>query len=462
MGTKPRRPLVLLVALASLVAPHALASNWPTFRGPGSTGVADGQNLPTSWDVKSGRNVLWKAAIPGLGHSSPVVWEDRIFITTAVTTSATKPVLGDEGGIRLADDREIHSWRLYSVSAKDGSVLWEREVDLRLPPVKRHVKSSQANCTPATDGKIVVAAFPTGTLAAYDLAGNAKWRADLGILNPGLYNDAWLLHPRKMLRSWFSEWGYASSPILFENLAIVQVDRHRGSFLAAFNLASGKRVWTVDRDEKPVWSTPVVVRAGGRDELVVSGGNYARAYDPRTGKELWRFKDDAEVKIPSPFISDGLIVFAGGHRGRPMYALKPGGTGDISVATSAASSPHLAWRTEPGGPYSSTPVAYHGILFGVRDEGVLVAYDMSSGQRIFRDRTNLTHSASLIASDGYIYVAAETGEVLVVKAALAYSVVARNDMGESVMATPAIANGVLYIRTSGHLYALASAPATDR
>ena len=142
--------------------------------------------------------------------------------------------------------------------------------------------------------------------------------------------------------------------------------------------------------------------------------------------------------------------------GRPMYALKPGGSGDISVAKSAASSPHLAWRTEPGGPYSSTPVAYHGILFGVRDEGVLVAYDMSSGQRIFRDRTNLTHSASLIASDGHIYAPAETGEVLVVKADRAYSVVARNDMGESVLATPAIANGVLYIRTSGHLYALAS------
>jgi outer membrane protein assembly factor BamB len=436
-------PLTRVVALLALAAPAA-AADWPSFRGPRATGVADGADLPVTWDVKTGANVRWKAAVPGLGHSSPIVWGDRIFLTSAVTREPPRVVLGDEGGIRLDDDAQPQSWRLFCLSTRDGRLLWEREVDAGPARAKRHVKASQANATPATDGRTVVAVFGSGTLAAFDVAGQPRWRADLGVLNPGLYRDA------------TSEWGHASSPIVFENLAIVQVDRHRDSFLAAFDLSTGKRVWTVQRDERPVWATPTLHGAGADAELIVVGGNYQRAYDPRTGRERWRFKDEAEVKTPTPFVSNDLIVFAGGYRGRPIYALRPGGRGDLSVPETAATGTHLRWRTEAGGPYTSTPVAYGGLLFGVRDEGILFAYDMATGERVFRERTNATHAASLVAGAGHVYAAAETGEVLVLRAGRAFALAARNDMGESCMATPAIADGVLYVRTRGHLYALAA------
>jgi outer membrane protein assembly factor BamB len=233
------------------------------------------------------------------------------------------------------------------------------------------------------------------------------------------------------------------------------VDRHKDSFLAAFDLATGKRVWMVARDERPVWATPTLVKTSARTELVVVGGNFTRGYDPRTGRELWRFKDEAEVKMPTPFVGEGLIVMSGGYRGRPMFALKPGGTGDLSVADDAKSGPFLAWRTEAGGPYTTTPLAYGGLLFGVRDEGIAFAYDMKTGERVWRERTGTTHSASLVASDGRLYAAGEDGQVLVLKAGPAFELLARNEMGESCMATPSIANGILFVRTRGHLYAIA-------
>src|SRR5262245_59567602 len=253
------RPLVpILLAAAPLAGAPA---NWPTFRGPEASGVAEGAPLPVTWDVKTGANVRWKAAVPGLGHSSPIVWGDRVFLTSAVSKTAPRVVLGDEGGIKLDDDLTPQSWRLYCLSAKDGSLQWEREVDARAPSAKRHVKASQANATPARDGRTVVAVFGSGTVAAFGVDGTPKWRADLGVLNPGLFGDT------------SSEWGHASSPIVFEDLAIVQVDRHRDSFLAAFDLASGRRVWTVNRDERPVWATPTLVGSGKDAELVVVGGN---------------------------------------------------------------------------------------------------------------------------------------------------------------------------------------------
>jgi outer membrane protein assembly factor BamB len=395
--------------------------------------------------VKTGVNVRWKTAIPGLGHSSPVVWGDRVFVTTAVGEKAPRVVLGDEGGIALADDASSHSWRIVCLGATDGRILWSQEGYAGRPRVKRHVKASHANATPATDGRTVVAIFGSEGLTAFDVEGRVKWRTDLGRLDPGLLGDP------------SSEWGHSSSPVIFDGLAIVQVDRHRDSFLAAFDLESGRRVWSVSRDERPVWATPTLIGAGGRTELVVVGGHHVRGYDPRTGGELWRFKDEAEVKTPTPFASDGLIVFAGGYRGRPMFALRPGGRGDLSVPEGAAKGRHLAWRTEAGGPYTSTPVAYRGMLYGARDEGILFAYDMATGERVWRERSNATHAASLVASDGRIYVASEAGEVLVLKAGRSYDLMARNDMGESTMATPAIAGGTLYVRTRGHLYAIAGA-----
>jgi len=420
------------------------AQDWPSFRGPGAQGVADGQNLPADWDAKTGRGVRWKAAIPGVGHSSPIVWGDRVFLTTAVPAETPTLVLGDKGGIDLAIDKPPISWRLLCLDARDGKLLWEREAFAGTPRAARHVKSSQANPTPVTDGKTVVALFGSGNLVASDLEGAPRWSVDLGTLNPGLLGD-----PK-------SEWGHASSPVIFEDLAIVQVDKHADSFLAAFDLLSGRPVWRVARDERPVWATPTLHRTAGRAELVVVGGLHVRGYDPRTGKELWRFKDEAEVKTPTPFVSDGLVIFAGGYRGRPLFAIRAGAEGDVSVPADARSGQSLAWRTEPGGPYTTTPLAYRDLLYAVRDEGLLGVYDLKTGALVYRERTGTTHSASPVASDGKVYLAGEDGQLLVLRAGRAFELIARVDMGETVFATPAISRGTMYVRTCGQLYAISA------
>lgn len=438
------RQLLRASAVLLMSALPAAAQDWPSFRGPGARGIADAQGLPADWDVKSGRNVRWKAAVPGVGHSSPVVWGDRVFLTTAVPAEPPALVLGDAGGINLARDKPPISWRLVCLDARDGRRLWESEASAGAPRAARHVKSSQANATPVTDGKAVVALFGSGTLAAHDVDGRRRWTVDLGTLNPGLLGD-----PE-------SEWGHASSPVIFEHLAIVQVDKHAGSFLAAYELASGKQAWRVERDERPVWATPTLHSSGGRTDLIVVGGLHVRGYDPRTGRELWRFEDEAEVKTPTPFVSDGLLIFAGGYRGRPLYAIREGASGDVSVPKDAKSGPSLAWRTEPGGPYTTTPLAYRGLLYAVRDEGVLGVYDLKTGALVYRERTGTTHSASPVASDGRVYLAGEDGQLLVLRAGRSFAVEARVEMGETVFATPAIARGALYVRTRGHLYAIAA------
>lgn len=435
-------PATVLTLLS--LTPLAQAQEWPSFRGPAARGVADGMGLPLEWDVKSGRGLRWQAEIPGVGHSSPIVWGERVFVTTAVPAEPAKLVLGDDGGIDLASDRPPISWRLLCLDARDGKTLWEREVFAGAPRAARHVKSSQANPTPVTDGKTVVALFGSGTLAAYAVDGEPRWSVDLGKLDPGLLDDP------------TSEWGHGSSPVIFEDLAIVQVDKHAGSFLAAYDLASGKPAWRVERDERPVWATPTLHRAAGRDELVVVGGYHVRGYDPRTGKELWRFKDVAEVKTPTPFAAEGLVIFAGGYRGRPLFAIRESATGDVSVPEDAASGRFLAWRSEPGGPYTTTPLAYRGLVYAVRDEGILGVHELATGSLVYRERTGTTHSASPVASDGRVYLAGEDGQLLVLRAGRSFELLARIDMGETLFATPALSRGTMYLRTRSHLYAIST------
>jgi outer membrane protein assembly factor BamB len=442
-----RRLAATIAAVASLGAAGSAANtNWPGFRGPGARGIADGHALPVSWNVKAGENVRFSTRVPGSGHASPIVWADRVYLTTAVADGAPPLKLGDSGGIGLEADDRPYRWQVLALDARSGAVAWTRDVHSGKPRAKRHVKSSQANATPVTDGRAIAAVLGSEGLHVFEMDGRPRWSVDLGKLDPGLFGDP------------TSEWGHASSPVLFEDRVIVQVDRHAGSLLAAYDVRTGREAWKVARDERPVWATPTLVSVGGHPELVVVGGYHVRGYDPKTGRELWRFADDAQVKTPTPFEADGLLIFAGGYRGRPMYALKPGGRGDLSVPESAPASGALAWRTERGGPYTSTPVAYRGVLYGVRDEGVMVAHDMKTGTRLFQERTGTSHSASLLASDGHVYAFGETGEALVLKASRAFEVLARNDMGDTVMATPAIAHGTLYVRTGGGLVAISARP----
>ncbi len=432
---------MLILVMASV---SASAGDWPAFRGEGARGVADGAHLPLEWDVATSKNVRWVTEVPGMGHSSPIVWGHQLFVTTAVAAGRAELELGDTGGIKLADAGGEHSWRLLSIDTRDGRVMWEKEAYTGEPRTRRHVKSSQANATPATDGETVVALFGSQGIVAYDLEGNEKWRKDLGKNDPGLDGDT------------SSQWGAASSPVLHGGRVFVQVDRHADSFLVAIEAESGAEIWRVERDERPVWATPTLHVGDERSELIVRGGHYDRAYDPADGRELWRYADDAEVKSTTAFVADGLVLLTGGYRGRPMTALRLGGSGDLSPAE-GGEAPFLAWRSEVGGPYTSTPVAYDDLLYLVRDEGILQIHDLKTGDLVHRVRTGATHAASLLASDGHVFVASEDGEVLVYRAGREAELVARNQMGEVVMATPAIANGTLFVRTLGHLYAIAAA-----
>ena len=431
-----------LSALTLVPLARLFGDDWPSFRGPGARGVADGQDLPTAWDVASGQNILWKIPVPKMSHASPVVSAGRVFVTAAVGRENPELLLGKRGGSDIVDDLTPQSWRIYCIDARDGKILWEKEAYTGVPRAKRHGKGTHANSTPATDGQTVVAIFGSQGMAAYSVDGELKWKVDLGVLDPGLARDPTL------------SWGYGSSPLVSGGRVFVQVDRHRDSYLAAFDVKTGERLWTVPRDEKPVWATPTLHEMDGRSELIVQGGHYARAYDPANGKELWRLADAAEVKIPTPFVSDGLIVLAGGFRARPMFALRPGGSGDISLAEGATSGPFVAWHSAPGGPYICTPVAYDGLLYILQDAGILQVHDLKTGALLHSQRTEATHAASPVASDGHLYLTTEDGEILVYRAGREPELLARNAMGEPCLATPAIAQKTLFVRTSGHLYAI--------
>ena len=438
------RPAVVSLGFAACVTAAVVqAQDWPSFRGTSLQGVAPGAP-PVAWDVEAKRNVAWQTALPGLGHSSPIVWGDRVYVTAAVASSGAATVrTGDSSraGIAAAPDMVSHTWKLIALDRASGKIAWSRDAQQGVPRVKRHVKASHASATPATNGRVIVALFDSEGLFCFDMDGTLKWRQDLGVIDVGLVDDPTY------------QWGPASSPVIDGTRVIVQVDRHKDGFIAAFDLQTGKEAWRTGRDELPTWSTPLVVRTGSRAEIVTNGGKHIRGYDAATGKELWRLADAAtQVKVPSPVAAGGLVVVTGGYPagGRPIYALRPGGTGEIAATS-------LAWRTENGSPYTGTPLVHDGIVYVCTDNGILSAYDAKTGERIYRSRVSPAaagFSASPVAAAGRIYLASEDGDVFVVKAGRAFELLATNPMGEICMATPAISGDMLFVRTQGHLVAL--------
>lgn len=415
---------------------------WPQFRGASASGVADAA-VPTTWNVSSNTHVLWRAAIDGLGHSSPIVWGDRVFVTTAVSDDANPQLDVRHGGIDMAADTGRQTWKVLALDRASGKVIWERTAFQGVPRVKRHLKASHASATPATDGTHVVAIFGSEGMYCYDMAGRLLWKQDLGVMNTGLVGDEGV------------QWGPASSPIIHGPLVIVQNDRQRESFIAAYELDSGEQVWKVERDEFPSWATPLVVTSGGRAELIVNASKFIRGYDPMTGRELWRLPDaETQVKVPSPIAGPGMVIVTGGYpRGsRPIYSIKPQQQGVLDATGSG-----FAWRLERGSPYVPTPLVYNGQLYTLADNGVLAAYDVTTGTRLYQQRlddTPLGFSASPVAAGGHIYLASEDGDVFVVKAGPTFELVARNDMNEALMATPAAAGGMLIVRGRSHVFAI--------
>ena len=454
------RPLTVRLAAAALGAAvsavPAAAQQWPSFRGPQASGVAVGAApVATTWNVPSGDAVLWKTPIPGIAVSSPIVWGDRIFVSTAVSSDPSATFRhGYYGDVEPSKDVSPHVWRLIALDRKTGKVLWDKVAHEGVPKTKRHPKSSQASPTPATDGTHVVVSFGSEGLYAYSVNGDLLWKRDLGVLNAG-----WFYDPDY-------EFGAASSPIIWKDLVIVQCDIQQKSFVAAFDVKTGKPVWRTDRDEIPSWATPTVVEMGGHTELVTQGTNAIRGYDPLTGKELWKLTGNSEVTVPTPIAGPGFVIVTNGYRGvQPIVAIKPGGRGDLTLKGDATSSDTIAWSTKRGGPYIPTPVVYGDLLYVCSDTGALAAYEVATGTRIYQVRLGGKGgavSASPVAADGKIYLAGEDGDVFVVKAGRTYELLATNPVGEVLMATPAIADGVVYIRGLKHVIAIAAPKSAAR
>ena len=430
---------VLTFATALVTAAEA-QTNWPAFRGANTAGVSS-TAVPTSWDLASSRNVAWKTPIPGLAHSSPIVWGDRVYVTTAVAASGRPAVkTGDveKSGIDSATDTGPHTWRLIALDRQTGRIVWDRAVHQGAPRMKRHVKASHASATPVTDGRVIVALMGSEGLFAFDLNGNQKWRVDLGVMDVGLVDDP------------SYQWGPASSPVIFGDRVIVQNDRHKDSFLAAYDLATGKELWRTTHDEYPSWATPLIVRMSARNEVVTNAGKHIRGFDPATGRELWRLADaNTQVKVPSPVIAGDFVIVTGGYPpgGRPIYAVRPGGTGTVGKGV-------VAWQTSRGAPYTGTPLVHNGIVYVCTDNGILSAYDAGTGDRIYQQRVSAEaggFSASPIAAGDRIYLASEEGDVFVLQAGREFKLLATNRMGEVTMATPAAAGNTLIVRTQTQL-----------
>jgi outer membrane protein assembly factor BamB len=419
--------------------------DWPSFRGPGATGVADGQHPPTTWDAAKGVNVRWKTPIPGLGHSCPVVCGGRVFVTTAVSGDPKAAVkTGQYGAGTTTKDFSEHSWRVYCLDRATGKVLWEREAHRGVPRVDRHLKATQANATPATDGDHLAVVFGSEGLFCYDLAGTLLWRQDLGVLDLGAFNDPDL------------KWGAGSSPVIWKGLVIVQCDLPKDGFLAAYDVKTGKPVWRTPRQEPPSWGTPTVIEGPGRSELVANGSRFIRGYDPLTGKELWQLGPNSEITVPTPFLAEGLIFVANGYRPiQPIYAVVPGAAGDISPKEGSSAGTHLAWGTTKGAPYLPTPIVYGPYLYVCTNLGILTAYEARTGRQVYKRRLGGAsgYTASPVAADGRLYFTGEEGDVRVVRAGPEFELLAVNPVGEPCLATPAIADGMIFVRTQGTVFA---------
>lgn len=421
--------------------------NWPSFRGVQATGISEKQNLPDKWDGKSGENILWRTVVPGLAHSSPIVWGNRIFVTSAVSSdpkATFKPGLYGDGD--ASADRSLQKWMLYAIDKRTGKIQWERIAQEGVPREKRHIKSTYASATPATDGRIVVAWFGSQGVFAYDLNGRLLWQVDLGRLNVGAYDIPTY------------EWGTASSPIIWNNLVILQCDTQDDSFLLALDADTGKQVWKTNREELPSWGTPTIAQTSAGPELVTNASNFIRGYDPRTGKELWKLGRSSKITAPTPLFADDKFVIASGRAPeRPIFVVKAGARGDLTLPEGKTASESVVWSRSGRGSYMPTPLVYDGIVYVLANNGLLDAYDLKTGEEVYRQRLPLVgsgFSASPVAADGKIYLSNEDGDMLVITAGRKFTHLGTNAMGELLMATPALSEGVMYVRSAQSLFAV--------
>lgn len=432
--------LCLIISNQPVAGASGGGSNWAQWRGPGSQGVSKEKGLPVQWSNTA--NVKWKTAIAGRGHSSPVIWGDRIFLTTSlegdVIPGAKPPKHILEGGEYVHPDsvagNRHHSLKVLCLDRKTGKVLWEKTAYAGRVYDDRHKKATYADSTPATDGRHVFVYFGSEGVYSYDFAGKLIWKKSLGgIATQGM--------------------GVGTSPVLFENLLILQCDQDEGenSFIIALDKKTGKEVWRTPRKVEVSWTTPVIVRTPARVELVASGNQHVISYDPATGKELWRCKGTGGWTVPTPLAGHGIVVVSAAHPVKRAVAIRLGGSGDVT------DSPFVVWKRDRGTGYTPSSILYGDYVYMMTDRGLLTCIDVKTGEVKYegaRVPRAATFSASPIAFEDKILVTSEDGDTFVLRAGPKHEILGTNSLDEPIYASPAIAAGNIFIRGAKHLYCI--------
>jgi len=443
--------LICLIGILSVLFQQDLLSQtpyneqWPGFRGPWGCGFTENAKPAVSWSVGIYKGVKWKTPIPGLGHSSPVIWDNYVFVTTAANSTNSESLkVGLYGDIDEANDSVVHEFKVYCLDKYTGKILWERVAHKGIPKSKRHTKASQANCTPATDGKYLVVNFGSEGLYCYDFKGELIWKKDLGLLNPG-----WNVTPG-------IEWGYSSSPVIFKNKLVLQCDIPKNPFLAVLDLSTGNEIWRTSRTgDAQTYSTPAVYSKGGVVQIIVNGYMHTGGYDFETGKEIWKLGNGGDIPIPTPVIANDLIYLNSAHgKFSPIFAVRPNAAGDITLPSDSTKNKYIAWSVKRGGAYMQTPIIYRGYMYNLNVNGQLTCYDALTGEMKYKSSLNEAFTASGIAADGKLYFSSEEGNVYVVKAGPEFQIISKNDLKDICMATPAISGNTLFFRTQHFLIAV--------
>ncbi|MEM8962038.1 MAG: PQQ-binding-like beta-propeller repeat protein [Acidobacteriota bacterium] len=432
----------LVLALCLFAAPvMADTVHWPQWRGTDNTGSAPGANPPLEWSEE--KNVAWKVDLPGLGHASPVVWGDMVFILSAeevgpkLDVAPPPPRSGGRPPSTMSADQK-QAYKVMAYSTKDGKQLWSHTAIEAVPPEGRHLDASFASASPTTDGDVLVVSFGSVGIFGYDMTGKQLWHVDLGDMQ---------------VRNAFGE---GASPLLVGDNVVINWD-HEGEpdFIVALDKRTGEEVWRTPREGEPTsWTSPILVDFQGKKQIIVSGHLFSRGYDPGTGEELWRASGMTKNVVSTPVYADGVVYVMSGFRGNAVQAI------DLAKAMQAEGDVNgtdaIIWSDDRETPYVPSPVLYDDILYFLkRNNGILSALDAQTGSPVYRTRIDLDNIyASPVAADGRIYFVGRDGKTLVVKAGDIYEVIAENQLDDGFDASPAVVGDALYLRGRQHLYKL--------
>ena len=444
-----RKTIFFVVAFllsSQLYSQTTYLQQWPTFRGPFAKGYIEGAKTVSKWDVETDENILWQTKIPGLGHSCPVIWDNKMFITTAISGSGTDELkVGLYGDIDAVEDESEHEFKLFCLDKNAGDILWEKLVYKGVPAVKRHTKASHADCTPATDGKHLVVFFGSQGLFCFDLEGKELWKKDFGKMNAGPYSSPDF------------EWGFSSSPIIHNGKVIIQCDFIGDGFIASLDVKTGDEVWRSPRDEVSTWCSPTIYENKGQTQIAVNGWKHMGGYNFNTGEEIWKMSGGGDAPTPTPVIANDLIFINNAHgRYAPIYAVTKDAKGDITLGEKETSNEHIVWSVKRGGAYMQTPLIYGDYLYNLRGNGSLSVFKATSGELMYKESFGSVggFTASGIAANNLVYFSSERGDVFVVKAGPEYELVSQNSMNDILMASPAISGDVLYFRAQKSVIAV--------